>query len=105
MSNSFKPHTLEREDVNFLFALLFLLMVGIRIACPVFFCNVRALWKLQYNARLIQEVCQTVVSEQPRNKETVASERQRKGYQAENRYISVFLLYSNSKKISDSGVT
>jgi len=37
MSNNFKLHMLEREDVNFLFALLFLLMVGISIACPVFF--------------------------------------------------------------------
>ena len=37
MSNNFKLHTLEREDVNFLFALPFLLMVGIIIACPVFF--------------------------------------------------------------------
>jgi hypothetical protein len=37
MSKNFKLHTLEREDVNFLFALLFLLMVGISIACPVFF--------------------------------------------------------------------
>jgi len=37
MSNKFKLHILEREDVNFLFALLFLLMVGISIACSVFF--------------------------------------------------------------------
>jgi hypothetical protein len=36
-SNNFKLHTLEREDVNFMLALRFLLMVEISIACPVFF--------------------------------------------------------------------
>lgn len=51
---------------------------------PCILCNVRALWKLQYNACLIQKVCQTVVSEQQQNDETAASERQRNRYQAEN---------------------